>query len=57
MSKNKTKQDPSILEAVDNLSSMAELDIEEVKSDKKGERVHTMRWLDAADEKKTVEAV
>lgn len=52
--------DPSILEAVDNLSSMAELDIEEVKVDKKGEkspRVNMLRWLDPADERKTIAAV
>lgn len=60
MTKNKADHDPSILEAVDNLSSMAELDIEEIKSEpgNKGTlRVNTMRWLDSVDEKKTIEAV
>ncbi|MCH9617152.1 MAG: hypothetical protein SP4CHLAM5_03160 [Chlamydiia bacterium] len=60
MAKKKIVQDPSILEAVDNLSSMAELDIEEIKADQKDNgtmRVNTMRWLDAVDEKKTIDAV
>lgn len=59
MGKDKSKEDPSILEAVDNLSSMAELDIEDFKKKKDGEKVgvNTTRWLDPIDEKKTIESV
>ncbi|MCH9621445.1 MAG: hypothetical protein S4CHLAM20_08650 [Chlamydiia bacterium] len=57
MAKGKSEQDPSILEAVDNLSSMAELDIESVKTKKDSVKVDTMRWLDIVDEKRTVASV
>ncbi|MBS0585528.1 MAG: hypothetical protein JSR76_04425 [Verrucomicrobia bacterium] len=57
--KKSTTEDPSILEAVDNLSSMAELDIEELKVEKKegdgGKRLN--RWLDLKDETKTLQSV
>ena len=52
----KIKEDTSILEAVDDLSSMAELDIEEVKK-KKESVINTTRWLDPIDEKKTIQSV
>ena len=58
MAKKKAENDPSILEAVDNLSSMAELDIESVKKPKKTDtKVATMRWLDSGDEKRTIAAI
>ncbi len=60
MKEDKMEKDPSILEAVDNLSSMAELDIDAVKADNEGIaqlRAGSMRWLDASDERKTLESV
>lgn len=62
MSKQNFTDDPSILEAVDNLSSMAEIDIEEFKiGQKEGDigvvRLQSSRWLDSKDEAKTIQAV
>ncbi len=59
MAKNKIEKDPTILEAVDNLSSMAELDISEIQTNQKTgvKTVNTLRWLDAVDERKTLESV
>ncbi len=52
-------EDPTILEAVDNLSSMAELNIEELKVERseEGGGARISRWLDLKDEAKTVESV
>lgn len=62
MKKRTLSDDPSILEAVDNLSSMAELDIEELKVDtqtdqEEGLRVTTSRWLDPKSEERTLDSV
>ena len=59
MAKSKIEKDPTILEAVDNLSSMAELNVNEIATNqKKGVKtVNTLRWLDTGDEKRTLEAV
>ena len=59
MAKKKQDHDPTILEAVDNLSSMAELDIDSVKGGKGEDKapVDTMRWLDVVDEKRTINSV
>jgi len=59
MAKRKLEKDPTILEAVDNLSSMAEIDVKELKGDEKNKRgaLNTLRWLDSSDERKTVELV
>lgn len=56
MAKKAKDNDPSILEAVDNLSSMAEFELESPKKDKKAD-VSTMRWLDAHDEKRTINSI
>jgi hypothetical protein len=59
MAKRKLEKDPTILEAVDNLSSMAEIDVKELKGNEKNKRgdLNTLRWLDSSDERKTVELV
>ena len=51
--------DPSILEAVDNLSSMAEVNLEELSEDVKDkEGIRTIgRWLDPKDAEKTMDSV
>lgn len=51
--------DPSILEAVDHLSSMAEIEVEEVKEAQKELvedkiRVNVIRWLDPLNSEKTL---
>ena len=64
MAKHTIAEDPSILEAVDNLSSMAELDIEEIKQQRKDQvtskdavQIKASRWLDPKDEEKTIASV
>lgn len=61
MAKKGHIEDPSILEAVDNLSSMAELNLDELTEDQKDLSAAVVispnRWLDLKDEKKTYESV
>jgi hypothetical protein len=64
MVKHIITEDPTILEAVDNLSSMAELDIEEVRQQQKDQlsakdtiHLRASRWLDPKDEEKTIASV
>jgi hypothetical protein len=61
MKKDDLIENASILEAVDNLSSMAELNLEElgVASNEEESRLHlqTSHWLDLKNEEKTVSAV
>ncbi len=59
MAKRTLTDDPTILEAVDNLSSMAEIEIEEVKVASKESademiRLNVNRWLDPRNEEKTM---
>ncbi len=61
MKKTDLLENSSILEAVDNLSSMAELDLSELEEEK-GEtesqlRLQTSHWLDLKNEEKTVQSV
>ncbi len=61
MKKDDSLETASILEAVDNLSSMAELNLEELGHDK-GEaesvlHLQTSHWLDLKNEEKTVKSV
>jgi len=61
MKKSDVAENASILEAVDNLSSMAELNVEELGVDK-GEaeslvHIQTSHWLDLKNEEKTVQSV
>lgn len=54
------KTDPSILEAVDNLSSMVEVDEDIIELDKKEKgalHLRAHRWLDVKDEEKTLNSV
>lgn len=48
------EKDPSIFEAVDNLSNMAELDIDDLK---KGEGLESYKWLNVNDKEKTLSTV
>lgn len=61
MTKKELSYDPTILEAVDNLSSMAELDLEELKLEKGDktdrEQLRTSQWLDPKNDIKTIESV
>lgn len=61
MKKRTLTEEPTILEAVDNLSSMAELEMEEVEfareDEEKGLRLKASRWLDPRDEEKTIASV
>lgn len=55
-------EEPGFLEAVDNLSSMAELDLTEVELaraevEEKGIQIKANRWLDPKDENKTLASV
>lgn len=55
-------EEPGFLEAVDNLSSMAELDLAEVElaraeAEEKGIQIKANRWLDPKDEGKTLASV
>ncbi len=57
--RNNYSDDPSILEAVDNLSSMAELEVEEAKVEKKEStdeaiRLNVNKWLDPRNEQKSL---
>src|SRR3989338_4114188 len=57
--RNNYSDDPSILEAVDNLSSMAELEIEEVRVEEKESTDETIRlninkWFDPRNEQKSL---
>ena len=61
MKKDDLLENTSILEAVDNLSSMAELNLEELGHDK-GEvdsvlHLQTSHWLDLKNEEKTIKSV
>ncbi len=62
MSRRKNySDDPSILEAVDNLSSMAELEVEEARVEKKESTDETIRlnvnkWLDPRNEQKSLDS-
>lgn len=61
MAKRTLGDDPTILEAVDNLSTMAELEVEEIKVAKKESteetiRLNVNRWLDPKNEEKTIES-
>ena len=49
----------TIMEAVDNLSSMAEMDIEEVEEMQvnEGVRLHGIQWIDPRDRAKTLDTV
>jgi len=60
--KKHTIEEPGFLEAVDNLSSMAELDLTEIEIAKREEeegalQVKTNRWLDLKNEDKTLKSV
>lgn len=61
MKKYSLTEEPTVLEAVDNLSSMAELDLEEValakEDESKGLKLKISRWLDTKDEEKTIFSV
>ena len=61
MKKTDLLENSSILEAVDNLSSMAELDLAELEEDKSESESHlrlqTSHWLDLKNEEKTVQSV
>lgn len=55
-------EEPGFLEAVDNLSSMAELDLTEIElakteREEKGLEIRANRWLDPKDEAKTLASV
>ena len=61
MAKRTLTDDPSILEAVDNLSTMAELEVEEVKvaskeSTDESIRLNVNRWLDPRNDEKTMDS-
>lgn len=62
MAKDPLSNDPNILEAVDNLSSMAEIDVDQLKLEKEsslgdGLEVGRARWFDPKSEEKTYESV
>lgn len=62
MTRDSLSKDPNILEAVDNLSSMADMNVEQLKMEKEadlgeGLQAGVTRWFDPKSEEKTYDSV